>query len=88
MGRGEQIALRFSAKEFGPVPEGHRRTFLLKTDSYCKDMDLFTAYPDSVEPLPFHGMSGYPYPPEEQYPDTEQTRAYRRQYNTRTVQER
>ena len=33
-------------------------------------MDLYTAYPDTVEPLPFHGMSGYPYRADEHYPDT------------------
>ena len=45
MGRGEELTLRFPADAFGPVPAGRRRTFLLKTDSYCKDMDLYTAHP-------------------------------------------
>ena len=79
------MTLRFAAEAFGPVPEGHRRSFLLKTDSFCKDMDLYTAYSATVEPLPFHAMSGYPYGPDEQYPDTEKTRAYRRRFNTRRV---
>ena len=82
------MTLRFAADAFGPVPEGCRRTFLLKTDSYCKDMDLYTAYPDTVEPLPFHGMSGYPYRSDEQYPDTAKTRAYRERFNTRNIGER
>lgn len=85
MGRGEEVTLRFRADRLPPVPEGHRRSFLLKGDSYCKDMDLYTAFPDTVEPLPFHGMSGYPYGSDERYPDTEQTRHYRRTYNTRSV---
>jgi hypothetical protein len=88
MGHGEEVTLRFAADAFGPVPEGCRRTFLLKTDSYCKDMDLYTAYPDTVEPLPFHGMSGYPYRSDEQYPDTAKTRAYRERFNTRSIGER
>ena len=88
MGRGEELTLRFPAGAFGSVPKGHRRTFLLKTDSFCKDMDLYTAYPDTVGPLPFHSMSGYPYGPKERYPDNEKTRAYRRRYNTRRVQTR
>ena len=33
---------------------------MLHADGYCKDMDLYTAFPDTVEPLPFHGMSYYP----------------------------
>jgi len=88
MGRGEELTLRFPAEAFGPVPKGLRRTFILKTDSFCKDMDLYTAYPDTVEPLPFHSMSGYPYGPNERYPDNEKTRAYRRRFNTRRVQAR
>jgi hypothetical protein len=38
-----------------------------------------------VDPLPFHGMSRYPYGPAEHYPDNEATRAYRKGYNTRVV---
>ena len=88
MGHGEEITLRFAVDDFGPVPEGCVRSFLLKTDSYCKDMDLYTAFPDTVEPLPFHGMSGYPYESHEHYPDTEATRHYRREYNTRHIEAR
>ncbi|MCU0962949.1 MAG: FG-GAP-like repeat-containing protein [Pirellulaceae bacterium] len=85
MGHGEEVTLRFAADDFGPVPAGCTRSFLLKTDSYCKDMDLYTAFPDTVEPLPFHGMSGYPYESHEAYPDTPETRRYRAEYNTRHV---
>jgi hypothetical protein len=88
MGRGEELSLRFPADALGPVPEGFCRSFILKTDSFCKDMDLYTAYPDTVEPLPFHGMSGYPYGPDEHYPDNERTREYRRKFNTREVRSR
>ena len=88
MGRGEELTLRFAASAFGPAPKGMRRSFILKTDSFCKDMDLYTAYPDTVKPLPFHSMSSYPYGPKEKYPDTPKTRAYRRKYNTRKVQSR
>ena len=85
MGHGEEVTLRFAADDFGPVPDGHHRTFILKTDSFCKDMNLYTAHPNTVEPLPFHDMTGYPYGPDESYPDTEKTRQYRSQFNTRRV---
>jgi hypothetical protein len=85
MGHGDEVTLRFAVDSFPPVPTGYQRTFLLKSDSFCKDMDLATAYPDTVGPLPFHGMSGYPYSAAESYPDTPQTRAYQRRYNTRRV---
>jgi len=88
MGHGEEITLRFAADEFGTVPDGYQRSFILKADSYCKDMDLYTAYPESVEPLPFHGMSGYPYRSDEHYPDNEQTREYRQTWNTRHIDNR
>jgi len=85
MGPGEEVTLRFPAAAFGPVPPGKSRTFLLKTDSYCKDMDAHTAYPGTVGPLPFHGMSGYPYRSDERYPDNAKTGAYRTKFNTRTI---
>jgi tetratricopeptide (TPR) repeat protein len=85
MGPGEELTLRFPAAAFGPVPPGMRRSFLLKADGYTKDMDLCTAHPDTVEPLPFHAMSGFPYRSGERYPDTEKTRDYLRRYNSRHV---
>jgi len=85
MKHGEGLTLRFPAAALGPVPEGCRRSFMLKTDTFCKDMDLYTAHPDTVEPLPFHGMSGYPYSADEHYPDNEKTREYRQRFNTRRV---
>jgi len=88
MAPGEEVTLRFPAAAFGPVPPGKSRTFLLKTDSYCKDMDPHTAYPDTVGPLPFHSMSGYPYRADERYPDNEKTRAYQSKFNTRTIHAR
>lgn len=88
MGPGDEVTLRFPADAFGPVPEGYRRSFLLKTDTFCKGMNLMAAHPDSVEPLPFHAMSGYPYGEDEQYPDNAATGEYRRRYNTRRVRTR
>jgi hypothetical protein len=85
MGRGEELTLRFSADAFGPTPKGYRRSFILKTDGFCKDMDLYSAYPDTVEPLPFHSMSNYPYGENEKYPDGEKWREYQEQFNTRGV---
>ncbi|MBW8002157.1 MAG: hypothetical protein FVQ80_09045 [Planctomycetes bacterium] len=85
MGRGEELTLRFSAESFGTVPAGMVRSFILKTDSFCKDMDFCSAYPDTVEPLPFHGMSNYPYGENEKYPDDEKMREYQRRFNTRKL---
>ena len=86
MGRGDELTLRFLVDEFGPIAPGHRRTFLAKFDVYTKDMDLYSACSDNVEPLPFHGMRSYPYGSEESYPQNTKTRDYRRRFNTRRVQ--
>jgi hypothetical protein len=48
-------------------------------------MDINSASPDRVEPLPFHGMRGYPYGGREQYPDSKDHRDYQARYNTRPV---
>jgi hypothetical protein len=61
MGSGDELTLRFNAA-LKPVAEGFERDFLLLVDGWAKDADPNTAFSRSVEPLPFHGMSGYPYP--------------------------
>ena len=83
MGSGDELRLLFSAADLPPLPSGWRRDFLLKVDGWAKDGDPNTAFGQSVEPLPFHGMSQYPYPPMEQFPDDELHRRYREEYNTR-----
>jgi tetratricopeptide (TPR) repeat protein len=83
MGSGDELRLLFPAASLPPLPPGWQRDFLLKVDGWAKDADANTAYGQSVEPLPFHGMSQYPYPPTEQFPDDELHRRYREEYNTR-----
>ena len=68
-----------------PLPQGWTRTFLLYADGFSKEMDINSASPDQVSPLPFHGMTKYPYDPPETYPLTEARRAYIERYNTRLV---
>lgn len=83
---GDEITLRFPASALSPVPPGCVRTFLLKSDSFCKDMDLYTGGSQSVEPLPFHGMKAYPYGPDQHCPQNDMTRRYRQEYNTRIIE--
>jgi hypothetical protein len=80
IGRPEEVVLRYAVPDLG---SGATRSFILKSVGWCKDMDLYTAYPHTVEPLPFLGMSSFPYPPSEHYPDTPEHRAYRATWNTR-----
>lgn len=68
MGPGDELALRYASAELPELPDGWSRTFLIYSDGWVKDADLNTADGWRVEPLPFHGMSQYPYGPEERYP--------------------
>jgi Flp pilus assembly protein TadD len=82
---GDEIAMSFAAAAAGPLPDGWTRTFLLLSDGFSKEMDINSASPDRVEPLPFHAMTAYPYPAPEHYPDTPAHRQYQSAYNTRIV---
>lgn len=82
---GDEIAIGFEAAALGALPDGWTRTFLLVADGFSKEMDINSASPDRVEPLPFHGMTRYPYPPSEHYPDTERHQRYQDTYNSRVV---
>ena len=82
---GDQLALTFDARRLPPLAEGWSRTYLLRADGFSKEMDINSARPDAVTPLPFHAMPGYPYEAGAHYPDTEDHRSYRETYNTRVV---
>ncbi len=82
---GDEISLSFDATALPPLPAGWTRTFLLYADGYSKEMDINSASPDQLAPLPFHGMSRYPYPSTEHYPLTDERRRYIEKYNTRIV---
>jgi Tfp pilus assembly protein PilF len=82
---GDEIALEFDARQLGRLPPGWKRTFLLYADGFSKEMDINSASPDAVEPLPFHSMKQYPYGPRESYPMTPERRRYLDRYNTRVV---
>jgi hypothetical protein len=84
---GDEIAVSFDARGLPKLPAGWKRTFLLYSDGFSKEMDLNSSNPDQVLPLPFHGMSGYPYPAGERYPMTAARRRYIERYNTRVVRD-
>jgi tetratricopeptide (TPR) repeat protein len=81
MGSGDELRLQFRAG--APPKAGWRRDFLLKVDGWAKDRDPNTAFSGSVAPLPFHAMSGYPYPAGEHYPRDAAHDSYQRVWNTR-----
>ncbi len=83
MRNGDEITLDFDARGLTPLPEGWTRTFLVYADGFGKDMDLNSAFPDTVEPLPYHGMRGYP--KAAPYPNDPSHREYLRKYDTRYI---
>ena len=58
---GDELALAFDAAALPPLRRGMARTFLLHGDGFSKEMDINSASPDAVLPLPFHAMKRYPY---------------------------
>ena len=82
---GDEISLSFNASALPPLPVGWTRTFLLYADGFSKEMDIHSASPDQLAPLPFHAMSRYPYSWPEHYPLTAERQRYIEKYNTRIV---
>ncbi len=82
---GDEIAISFDATALPPLPQGWTRTFLLYADGFSKEMNLHSSSPDTLLPLPFHGMTQYPYAAPEAYPSTPAHRDYLERYNTRIV---
>ena len=81
MGSGDALHLSFDADQVPELPAGWRRDFLVYLDGWAKDRDPNSVGVEFVEPMPFHGMSGFPYP--EPFPDTDALRAWRAEWNTR-----
>ena len=82
---GDEIALSFDAAALRPLPAGWTRTFLLYADGFSKEMDINSASPHELSPLPFHRMKRYPYSPPETYPSDAAHQSYVERYNTRVV---
>jgi Flp pilus assembly protein TadD len=82
---GDEVAVAFDAGRLPPLPAGWTRTYLLHADGFSKEMDIHSASPDVLEPLPYHGMPGYPYAPPARYPLTPARAEYLARYNTRVV---
>jgi hypothetical protein len=82
---GDELSIAFDAGALAPVPRGWTRTFLLYADGYSKEMDINSASPEEVAPLPFHRMREYPYRWPETFPNTPAHLDYLERYNTRIV---
>jgi Tfp pilus assembly protein PilF len=82
---GDEITLGFESNSLPELSSGWKRDFIIYTNGWLKDGDLNTAAGQTVDPLPFRGMTRYPYGPEESYPTDKEYEDYVKKYNTRYI---
>jgi len=82
-GSGEDIDVEFSTAALPPLAPGWKRDYFFYANGFVKDMDFYEASPFTVADMPFHGMSTYPYPASEHYPQDEQRMQYEIEWNDR-----
>ncbi len=82
-GSGEEIAAEFDATKLPSLPEHWTRDYFFYANGFVKDMDWWDGSPFTVAQLPFHGMSTYPYPAAEKYPDDAKSLDYQLNWNDR-----
>jgi len=80
---GDEIRILFSA-DMGPVPENMERDYFLFASVWFK-VEGLPYVPFTVDPLPFHAMSCFPYPETESYPYDADHLSYLSEYNTRII---
>ncbi|MEC9476988.1 MAG: ASPIC/UnbV domain-containing protein [Planctomycetota bacterium] len=80
IGGGDELLLEYDASKLPELPEGWKRTWLLDTFGWCKDLDPLTGARDGVLPLPFRKMRQYPPQPDQPVPDRTE---YQNLWNTR-----
>ena len=80
IGGGDELLLEYDASTLPELPDGWKRTWLLDTFGWCKDLDPLTGAKDGVLPLPFRNMSQYPPQPDQPAPDRTE---YQSLWNTR-----
>jgi len=82
---GDEISLKFDAATVPDLQKGWSRDYVIYTNGWLKDGDLNTALGQTVEPLPFIGMSKYPYGENEHYPKDYDHQQFLKKYITRKV---
>ncbi len=86
MNHGDEVTVQFDQP--AEQKEGQTTTYFLHLQGWVKDADYSTAQGITVEPLPFRGMTAYPYDEEEGYPLDEDKLQYLLKYNTRVFTDR
>jgi hypothetical protein len=82
--QGDEIRLKFDPAELGEVPQGMERDYFVIVSCWFKIPGLpYLAF--AVDPIPFHAMSAFLYPPTESYPNDAAHLSYLVEYNTREI---
>jgi tetratricopeptide (TPR) repeat protein len=82
-GSGEEIAAEFDTAKLPALPAHWKRDYFFYANGFVKDMDWWDASPFTVAQVPFHGMSRYPYPAGETFPDDADGVKYQLDWNDR-----
>ncbi len=82
-GSGEEIAAEFDASKLPALPAHWKRDYFFYANGFVKDMDWWDASPFTVAQMPYHGMTTYPYPKPEEYPDDAGALDYQLNWNDR-----
>jgi len=83
MSAGDALEVSFDGSGLPALPQGWRRDYLLYSVGWNKDGDPANGRGQTVGPLPYHGMPGYPYSPDQAPPDTPAYRRYLERWQTR-----
>jgi tetratricopeptide (TPR) repeat protein len=86
-GPGDEVTAEFNASSLPPLPEGWKRSFVLRSWGYCKDAAPTTLTGGAVGPLPHRAMPQFPYDPARNPPPTALVE-YDRVWNTRPAGKR
>jgi uncharacterized membrane protein len=86
--QGDAVSLQFSTANLAEPIEGMVRSYFFFESCWFKDKNgnWGFGFDFTVDPLPFENMSGYPYPPTENYHTDEEHQNYLRDWNTRTIE--
>jgi len=82
---GDEMTVEFKVDSLPELKNGWKRDFLIYSVGWVKDGDMNTAHGQTVEPLPFHEMSEYPYGEGEYFPSDYEYQKYMETYNVREI---
>jgi len=83
--QGDALSLQFPTANLAPPAAGMVRDYFIYESTWFKDAsgNWGFGFGFTVDPLPFHNMTGFPYPATENYPNDIAHQSYLQQWNTR-----